>query len=526
MTKKISLALVALLVLLAAGGYLVLRSLVSDESVRAQLSSRLTAALGQPVAIERAHLVFSPKIGIELSGVRVGDPARLTLERVRVATGLRPLLSRRVEGAEVVVDGGMAELPLPPIALGGSPPAGAASAAPAEPGPGGGLTIVSVDTIAFRNVRVMSGGRTVSLDLDTALSADRLDIRRIAATSDGLQIEGTGSVADLSDPHAVLDLTANDLDLDRIMAILAAFAETSPDQMPPPAAAPGGSPAGGPAAAEAPRITVSLTAPKGRAAGVAFTDLRAKATVHEGSVTLEPLNFGVLGGRYAGSLVLDATSAVPAFAWAATLDGVDVAAALAAAGADPSMTGRLSARVRLTGAGADAAAALKSLSGTGRVDVKNGTLPHLELVGTVVRALGRPGEAPKGSGEAFSTLGGSFSLADGVLRSKDLTMDSRDLNVDGAGSVSFAAASMDVRANLRLSEDLSRRVGRDAARLTGERTRMTFPAVVSGPVAQPNVSVDARGLVQKAATEELKNQLKKGIGNLLKKKKPGGGGRP
>jgi hypothetical protein len=160
------------------------------------------------------------------------------------------------------------------------------------------------------------------------------------------------------------------------------------------------------------------------------------------------------------------------------------------------------------------------------VDVKTGTLPHLELVGTVVRALGRPGEAPKGSGEAFSTLGGSFSLADGVLTSKDLTMDSRDLNVDGAGSVSFAAASMDVRANLRLSEDLSRRVGRDAARLTGERTRMTFPAVVSGPVAQPKVSVDARGLVQKAATEELKNQLKKGIGNLLKKKKPGGGGRP
>ena len=523
MAKKLALALVALLVLLAAGGYFLLRSLVSDESVRAQLSSRLTAALGQPVAIDRAHLVFSPKIGIELGGVRVGEPARLTFERVRLATGLRPLLRRRVEGAEVVVDGGLAELPLPPITLGGSPPAGAA---PAAPGQGGGLTIVSVDTIAFRNMRVMSGGHTVSLDLDTALMSDRLDVRRIAATSDGLQIEGTGSVADLSDPHAVFDLTASELDLDRIMAMLAAFAETAPGQTPPPSVGPAGSPAAGPAAAAAPRIAVSLTAPKGRAAGVAFTDLRAKAAVRDGRVTLEPLTFGVMGGRYAGSLELDATGEVPAFTWVATLDDVDVAAVLAAAGADPSMTGRLSARVRLTGAGADAAAALKSLSGTGRVDVTNGTLPHLELVGTVVRALGRPGEAPKGSGEAFSTLGGSFSLADGVLTSKDLTMDSRDLNVDGAGSVSLAAASLDVRANLRLSEDLSKRVGRDAARLTGERTRMAFPAVVTGPVAQPNVSVDARGLVQKAATEELKNQLKKGIGNLLKKKKPGGGGRP
>ncbi len=522
MAKKIALAIVALLVLLAAGGYVLLRSLVSDETVRAQLSSRLTAALGQPVVIDRAHLVFSPKIGLELGGVRVGAPARVRLERVRLVTGLRALLNRRVEGAEVVVDGGDVELPLPPMTLGGSAPAGAAPAAPADRGSGRGLAVVSVDTIAFRNVRVASGGRVVAVDLDTSLSADRLDVKRLAATADGLQIEGTGAVMNLGDPHAVFDLTASELDLDQIMAILAAFTPAVPDGASP---APAPAPKRPAAAGATPAIAVSLTAPKGRVAGVAFTDLTAKAAVDGGRVSLDPLSFGVFGGRYAGSLVVDTAGAVPVFTWAATLDGVDVAAALAAAGADAAMTGRLSARVRLTGAGADAAAALGSLNGTGRVDVKNGTLPHLELVGAVVRAVGRPGEAPTGSGEAFSTLGGSFSLANGVLTSTDLMMDSRDLDVDGAGTVSLAAASMDVRANLRLSEDLSKRVGRDAARLTGERTRMTFPVVVTGPVAQPGVTVDARGLVQKAATEELRKQLEKGIGNLLKKKKPGGGRR-
>jgi hypothetical protein len=228
-----------------------------------------------PGVCDRAHLVFSPKIGIELGGVRVGDPARVTLDRVRLATGLRPLLSRRVEGAELVVDGGEVELPLPPIALGGSAPAGGVPAAPAASGAGGGFTLVSVDTIAFRNVRLTSGGRTVTVDLDTSLSPDRPDVNRLAARADGLQIDGTGAVTDLCDPHATFDLRASELDLDRFMAVLAAFAPAAPEGTAAPApgrkpatiTAPSRPAAVVPAAAAAPRIAVSLTAPEGRAAG-------------------------------------------------------------------------------------------------------------------------------------------------------------------------------------------------------------------------------------------------------------------
>lgn len=531
MWKKVAIAIVALLVLLAVGGYFFLRSLVSDESVRTTLESALSEGLGQRVEIGRAHLVFTPKIGIELADVALGNPVRVRLGSVRLATGLRPLLNRRVEHAEAIVERGQIELPLPP--LGGS---AASATAPSEttalPSAGGvGITLVSVDTIALRNIEVKSGDRTLVVDLETALTADRLDIKRIAARADQTVIEGTGVVTDLAKLQGSLDLKANELDLDRLITFLSSFAPESAAPAPPsPAAARQAPPpavaTARPAASSVPapdaRLVVTFAAPKGQMAGIAFTDLSTKATVTPTTIALDPLTFGIFGGTYNGTLTLDVTAPTPAFTWSATLDRVNVAEALKYAGAADVMTGTLSGRIQLTGAGADAAEALKTVKGSGRVDVRDGTLPTLKLVGAVVQAVGKKGEQPAGSGEVFTTLGGSFTLANSVMTSKDLTLDSRDLDVNAAGTVSLAAGTLDVRGNLQLSEEASKRLGSDVTRLAGQGGRVTLPAVVTGPLAQPNVSVDVGSVAKRAITSEMQRQLEKGLGGLLKKKKGGG----
>ena len=72
----------------------------------AELERQLSAYLQQPVAIKSARAAIFPRVAIALDDVVIGAQQSIALEEVRIVTGLRPLLSRRVEQAEVRVRNG------------------------------------------------------------------------------------------------------------------------------------------------------------------------------------------------------------------------------------------------------------------------------------------------------------------------------------------------------------------------------------------------------------------------------------
>jgi len=212
MLKKVLVGVAALLLIVLVGGYLMVRSAVPDESVRPRLAAVLSDALGQPVQIERAHVMFSPKIGIELTGVAIGEPARISIDALRVATGLWPLFSKRIEGAEIVVDGGQVGLPLPPLG-------GRGGSTPDSPPPAGGdassdgFTIVSVDTIAIRNFTVTSGDRTLKVDLETSLAGDTLKVGKLMAQADLSGVDVASLLAYAGSPGAMTGTLSGTIDL-------------------------------------------------------------------------------------------------------------------------------------------------------------------------------------------------------------------------------------------------------------------------------------------------------------------------
>src|SRR5262245_1427820 len=112
MRKKLLFAVLALVVLLAGGYYLLQWLLVSDV-MRAELERQLSAYLQQPVTIKSVRAAVYPRVSIALSEVAIGKEPAIALSDVRVVTGLRPLLSRRVEHADVRIAGGRINLPLP-----------------------------------------------------------------------------------------------------------------------------------------------------------------------------------------------------------------------------------------------------------------------------------------------------------------------------------------------------------------------------------------------------------------------------
>src|SRR5688572_4741289 len=104
---------VAALVAMAVGLYAFARHVLGSDYVRVTLEQQLSRHLGEPVRIEAATVTIFPRVSLDLNNVEIGSPAGVRLGRIRIVTGLRPLLSRTVHDAEVVVSNGQITLPLP-----------------------------------------------------------------------------------------------------------------------------------------------------------------------------------------------------------------------------------------------------------------------------------------------------------------------------------------------------------------------------------------------------------------------------
>ena len=98
MLKRLLIAL-AVLVVLAAVLYFAAARILGSDLVRSTLEQQLSTALGQPVKIGAASAAIYPRVAVDLHAVAIGDPVSVNVGRIRVVTGLRPLLSRFVEDA-------------------------------------------------------------------------------------------------------------------------------------------------------------------------------------------------------------------------------------------------------------------------------------------------------------------------------------------------------------------------------------------------------------------------------------------
>jgi hypothetical protein len=500
MLRKL-LLLLAVIGLVFLGLYAFVHSTLASNLVRSTLEAQLASYFQQPVRVGTASASLFPRISIDLGGVTIGDAPSIRIREIRIATGLRGLLSRIVTDAEVIVVDAQVALPLPfPLVPEKDTPAGV-------PASGSGITIQSVRTIALQNLTLTGSGQTLRGDLGASLEGDRLAIDDLTVRAGKTSIRATGHVTSLSKRTAELHATAESLDLDEVVDVVAALT------------APG--PAGRNAAApDAPlHLTLQLAAKQGQFASYDFQDLSTTIVVAPARLTLAPLQLHTFGGTFSGRLDVDTRQATPRLRLAGTIEDADVAALLEASGSAGGLTGRLRAAVSLDGSGAGTAMLIRTARGTIDAAVTNGSLPHLDLVRPIVLAFGKPSGAPaEGSGSTFSRLGGTFTMADGTLKSDNIAMKSRDLDVSGSGSLRIDSAAVDARTNVILSEELTAQAGTDLRRYADEHGRVIVPATIGGTLSHPSVSVDVAAAAQRAVGNELKRRAKSFLEGLFKKK--------
>ncbi len=488
MLKRAILILLVLVVIAAGAIYW----FFSGDGIRRALEQQATAWLGQPVGIGSATAQVVPRLAIRLGNVRIGDPVRLALAEVDVSTGLRALLSRRIDGAEIVVSDSRIDMPLP-FSLPSTEPGAASNA------DGAGITVASIDAIRLRNITIASRGREIVVSANSSLRGSRLELSRFNASAGKTSLDASGVVELEPSLDAKLEVSANALDLDDLIALAEAVT-------PPPA--PKISRAASPASLVPGRITAKLKAAKGHAAGVDLTNLAADLVAQGNRVALSRTSFGLFDGQYEGGLEIDAGQSL-AVTLTSRITNLDVAQLAAFGDVAGSISGRLSGTGRFTGRGRDMASVLAAAAGNGDATIVDGTIQRLNMVRSVILFFGRPAaDAPPSQGDRFDRINASFSLARQVVRSESFAMQSPDADVMGSGSLTIPTKALDGRANLLLSESLSAQAGTDLVRYTREGTRVVLPATIGGTLDQPRVMIDAAAAVQRGIRNEVERRLK------------------
>jgi len=112
MLKRALIALAVILVAFTAGLYFAINRGLHGDLVRSTLEAQLAARLGQPVHIGSAGASLFPP-SLDLRDITIGKVPSVRLAHVQIVTGLRGLLSRRIEEAEIVLASGQVAWPLP-----------------------------------------------------------------------------------------------------------------------------------------------------------------------------------------------------------------------------------------------------------------------------------------------------------------------------------------------------------------------------------------------------------------------------
>ena len=496
MIRRLVLIAAAVLVVLVATLMIAIYWFLSGDGVRVALERQATKWLGQRVTIGTASPRVFPRPTIILRDVRAGEPVRLVLSEVRLSTGLKPLWSRRIEDAEVAVSDSRIDMPLP-FTL---PAPGQGGAAPAT---SGGVEVVSIRAITLRNITVTSRGRQITISADSSLSSAHLNLEGFTASSGTTSLEASGLVQLSPRLDAQLQVKAGHADVDDLIALADAFAPRTPRRAPATAGLLPG------------RIVARISAETARAAGVEVRQFATTLVAQGNRITLSPASFQLFGGSYRGALDVDSQVGALRTTIRAQIADLDVAQLASFGGVPDTISGRLSGSGTFNGRGATLGDAVAAATGEGTVTIANGALKRLGLVRTVVLFFGRPAPDAAASSDNFDRLDAAFALVRQVLAASALSLHSPDLDLVGQGTLTIPTKALDGHMDLSLSEALSAQAGTDLARYTREDNRVVLPAVISGTLDAPRVTIDAGAAVRRGLRNEVQRRLKDILGTLV-----------
>jgi AsmA protein len=239
-----------------------------------------------------------------------------------------------------------------------------------------------------------------------------------------------------------------------------------------------------------------------------LSDVDAAIKAADGLLRVEPLTANLYGGRYRGSLLVDATGERARVTLDQQLAAVQIGDVLRTRYASDLLTGSLSFALQGQGSGLTTAELLRGLTGTVELDLADGVyrgtdfLYELQRARAAFRSESAPAE-PANRETPIRALQLRGTIVDGVLKSDLLKVETPYLRLGGGGGLDLVALALDYKLDAELLR--SGAEGRDnLADLLGN----TIPLTLKGPVASPRVSIDLKDLLTTRARDTLEQRAR------------------
>jgi uncharacterized protein involved in outer membrane biogenesis len=178
-----------------------------------------------------------------------------------------------------------------------------------------------------------------------------------------------------------------------------------------------------------------------RFGAIQATSVNSQIQVFPKQAYLDNLNLKFAGGTVTGKAASDFSHPNLLYSAQTAFQKLDVAQILNAfPSASGKMTGTMEGSLDLNGEAAHSSDPLSGMQGTGKVSIRNGRLPTLQLNKNLL-FLARMAGVGSTSGDpaSFTSISTDLNLASQQLTSHHVTIVSTDLNVDASGVVGVAA---------------------------------------------------------------------------------------
>lgn len=237
-------------------------------------------------------------------------------------------------------------------------------------------------------------------------------------------------------------------------------------------------------------------------------DMETSLSMKSGVLTLDPLRFGIAGGRLQGSVRIDGLAQPASGRLQLQARGLSLTRLFPTAGRAPASIGRLAGHADLNGTGNSVAALLGSARGEVSAVVSEGSISKfvleaagLNLASAAVAKFFGDRQVP------INCLVADMTVEDGVAQARTFLLDTRDASIGVSGTISLR----DERYDLTLHPDSK------GLRIITLRS----PIYIRGSFHKPEVALDRRRVALKAGAATVLGVVAAPVAGLIALVSPG-----
>ncbi len=378
-------------------------------------------------------------------------------------------------------------------------------------------------TVSIQPLNLRANGIKAVVSGSTAFDKKRLELDFNLAI-DGQQARIFGAVRDYaSAPDVTVNLDSNELDANKLLALLNVAPETKGGAIEEKASSPGGKNKGTP---------VQLP-PKLKAHGLiqvakllykdlVFNDLRLKYRLVNGIFFIDQLSAKTADGYINSKAQADITKAQIPFKGYLLIQGIDLPKMLQSLKSPMSgkLSGIFNGRFDFSGTGSQWDYLQKSLDVEGNYLLKDGEIKGIKVLSVIADLIGLPSLR----NVDFKNLDGTIHVEKGLVRIKSV-MTGRKISARAKGTVGLDGA-LNLPLTLVLSQDLSKKLEKKssiAKYLTNKAGKTELSLKLTGTINRPRPAIDT-SMVKERVKQKITNKVEKELGKLLgdtsKEKKP------